>query len=327
MARRALRQPLSSSSSEETPDPVEEALKLSRQMVADEILNAEVAKKKAETAKAVAEAAKAEAATERVESGAGKGPEDGFKFKGGIDLGEFNIMGMLTKQTDELKVLKQEAETAASQQHQVSEELRERLHAKEMEVMTTGFNAQMLTLSKMIESNANKGSFLDEYDRTKAFAAAIGMVAPGSQATDMQTTLELKKLEFDQTKEMRRLAREEKSEQRKWDLELRRLDDDRANKKVEQDRQERKDNMFASAPAAIGAAIAKGIQDSGGSDAPVTKKGKTYRAEVAPGQALEFECPGCSQPVALGPTAKSAVCANCGTMVTATRTGEAEAEE
>lgn len=330
MARRAMSQSSSSQSDEE--DPIAEARKIKRGLMADEIVEAELAKTKAEREESEAKAAKAKAEREKVESGEAtkKEPESGIKTKGEFDIGKFNIQEMLTKQTDELKELKKEAEQAASQQHAISEDLRERLHTKELEVQNTRFEAQMQILTKMIEANASRGSFMDQYNMTKDLATQIGFAAPGAQATDLQTTLELKKLDFEQTREMRRLAREDKAEERRWQLEVRRLDDERDGRKADQARQEKRDDMFAKTPAVFGAAIAKGIIDSGsgGSEAPDKSKAKAYHVEAAQGDSGEVDCPGCNQPIGIGPTARTAVCANCGTRLIVKRTGgEIQVEE
>lgn len=330
MARRAMSQSSSSQSDEE--DPIAEARKIKRGLMADEIVEAELAKTRAEREKAEADAAKAKADRERAESGESKGKEGdtGFKLKGSMDIGDFKIQEILTRQTEELKELKREAEESAGRQQAISEDLRERLHTKELEVQNTRFEAQMQILTKMIEANASKGNFMDQYNMTKELATQIGFAAPGAQATDLQTTLELKKLDFEQTRELRRLAREDKSEERRWQLEVRRLDDERDGRKADQARQEKRDDMFAKAPAVVGATIAKGIIDSGsgGSEAPDKSKAKAYHVEAAQGDSGEVDCPGCNQPIGIGPTAKTAICANCGTRLIVKRTGgEIQVEE
>jgi len=297
-------------------------------MMADELIETEVAKKRAEREKAEAEAAVARAQRAKVESG-DSGTSGGIKI-----TGNFDIFQLLAAQQSDLKQLKDEAEESASRQAGISDDLRERLHAKELDVMKTSFEAQMQTLTNLIASNASKGNFFEQYNQAKELATQLGYVAPGAATSDLQTTLALKKLEYEHGAEERRNRREERAEQRKWDLELRRLDDEREARRKKEDREAKRDEMFANAPAMVGGAIAKGLidhQGTGGvanSTAPGSTKKARHSIQAGEGESGEAECAECSAPVAVGPTARSAVCANCGTKFSIKRVqGAAEEEE
>ncbi|GAI91654.1 unnamed protein product [marine sediment metagenome] len=54
--------------------------------------------------------------------------------------------------------------------------------------------------------------------------------------------------------------------------------------------------------------------------APRGKQG--HHVEAGWGDIGEVECPGCSQPLAIGSTARVAICANCGEKVSVKRVGE-----
>jgi len=175
------------------------------------------------------------------------------------------------------------------------------------------FQTQMEVLTKMIESRASQKTFMEQFTEAKQTAEALGMAHPSPETGDLQTKLALEKLKFEQTVELRRLAKEEKAEARTWQLELRRLDDERDARKVEATRQVKRDEMFANAPAVIGGAIAKGLMETGGGGVSGAPKGKMgHHVEAGVGESGEFECSSCSQPVGIGPTAKSATCSNCG---------------
>lgn len=264
----------------------------------------------------------AEAASEKVEEK--KEPEQGFKMKGEFDLGRFNVQEMLMQQQSELRDLKKEADEAARSQTAISEDLRERLHAKEMEVLKTSFEAQMQILTKMIESNASRGSFADQLNAAREIAKELGFSQPTGQVEDPMTALKLKEMEFNQTLELRRLAREEKMSDRDWQLQLRRLDDERDRARREMERNARKDEMFAKTPEIIGRAIGQAM--IGGQEAPTheaapKQRRSSYHIEAYDGDAGETACPECGGKIAIAPTARSAVCPGCNLRVPITRIG------
>ena len=77
-----------------------------------------------------------------------------------------------------------------------------------------------------------------------------------------------------------------------------------------------KRSMFASPFESLGMAIAKGLLDSNGGisaegRAPTKRKRSGHRLEVGEGESGVTECPECGEPVAIAPTARSAVCSSC----------------
>jgi len=331
-------------------DPLEEAQKFTKQMAAGSIIESEVAKAKASAAKATAEAEEAKTKAERARSGEDKTKEtpnqSPVKVTGSVDLGNFNYQEILQQQQQDLKDLKKDADDQAGRQATVSNELREKLHDKEMEVLKTSFGAQMQVLTKMIEGNASKGSFMEQYNGALETAKALGFNQP--QITgDLSVQMELKKMEFNQVMEMKKAAREEKRADREFQRQLNRDADERErqlnrdveereDKKDERSRQARRDDMIAKTPQYIGGAIAQGLltnEGKGGgvaqeatseapseAKAPKGKQGK--HIEAGWGDSGELECPGCSEPLAIGPTAKVAVCANCSERVSIRRVGQ-----
>jgi len=271
------------------------------------------AKHKAEMAKLRKEETSADAAVEK--TGEKKEDTGGIKTKGEFNIGSFNIQEMLQQQITDRDKLKDEAETAAANQQQISNDLRERLHAADILVLKTGFEAQMQMLTKMIESNASKGNFTEELTAARTIAEELGYQKGAAGGGSEMIQLELKKLDFEHQMAMRKMAKEDKSEERRWQMELRRLDDERESKKAELAQQAKKDDMFAKAPEVIGRAIGRAAMESSGgvgAEAPVSAGGKTRGIEVGLGEGGEFPCVQCKQPVAIGPTARSAVCAGCG---------------
>ncbi len=334
MAGQALGKPSSSQDqSQNETDPLVEAQKFTKQMAANAIIESEVAKSKASVAKAEAEAEEARAKAERAKSGESSTKESPVQIKGSVDLGHFNYQEILERQQKDLKDLKQEADQQATSQQAISDDLRERLHAKEMDVMKTSFEAQMQTLGKMIESNASKGTFMDQYNGMIEMAKTLGFHQP-QMAGEVGTQMALKKLEFEQTSELRRMAREDKRADREFQRQLNKDADDREADKVERARLEKRDEMFANAPKVLGSAIAQGylasaskgegggITEAANQGAKASQGNQGYQVEAGWGENGQVECPNCHQPVAIGPTARVALCANCSGKLSIVRIGE-----
>ncbi len=329
MAGQALNQNQNPLKPESGGDPLEEAQKFTRQMAANALIENELAKSKAGVVEAEA---KAESAKKKAEGGGGTQEGDGpLKVKGSVDLGTFNYQDLLKQQSDDLKALKTEADQSAANQAAISDDLRERLHAKEMEVLTTSFGAQMQVLTKMVESNASRGSFMDQYNGVMEMAKTIGLSQP-QLAGDVSQQMTLEKMKFDQNLELRKMAREEKRADRDFQRQLNVDAEEREDKKTEREQQAKRDDLIAKAPKVIGSAIAAGLlanQGNGGGvseEAPAPAKApegeEPKHVEAGWGEGGEVECPGCEQPIAIGPTARTAVCANCGERVPVKRVGE-----
>ncbi len=252
----------------------------------------------------------------------------GFKVTGGLDMGHINYQELMQQQIADREVLRQEAANAAANQQQVSESLREKLHSSEMELIKTSFGAQMQMLNKTIEGTASRGNFMDEYNGMMEVAKALGMAHPQA-SNEMSTQLDLKKMEFDNTRELRRMSREDKRADREFQRQLNKDAEDREDKKADREVQaataaaaiqaeREKRNMWATPFETIGMALGKGLLDSNGGvsadldEQPQHKQKRSKkRLEVDEGESGITNCPECGDPVAIAPTARSAVCSSC----------------
>ena len=252
----------------------------------------------------------------------------GFKVTGGIDMGHFNYQELMQQQIADRDALKEQAEQAAANQQQVSESPRQKLHEAELELIKTSFNAQLQLLNKTIEGSTSRGNFMDEYNNMQEVAKALGMAHPQA-SNDMSIQLDLKKMEFENTRELRRMAKEDKAADREFQRQLNRDADEREDKKTERETQRmtaaaaiqaerEKRNMFAAPFETIGMALAKGLMDSNGGvsanagdQSPRKPKRSGKKLEVGEGESGVTSCPECGEPVAIAPTARSAVCSSC----------------
>lgn len=304
-------------------DPIGKAQKTTRAMIADDMVSAEVDKKKAEADKAKAEAEEAKARARRAEAGTASS---------GLNIeGKFNIQELYAQREANLAALTAQAQEQAATQAGITENLREQLHAAQIDTLKTGFMAQMDIMTKMIEGTASKGTFIDQFEQAQQLATKLGYLEPGTGASDIQATLLIKKMEFEQIRESRRETREAKAEERRWQMALRKIDDEREARIEDQKRQAKKDEMIANAPAMIGGAIAKGLADR--PETGISEAGtKRSVIEAGVGDSGTVKCGNCKQPVAIGPTARTADCAGCGAKYSIKRvasdsTSEAAAEE
>jgi hypothetical protein len=322
MAARAFRQ--SSQSKNEGEDPIESARKFRKEMIADDLLESQLAESRAKRVKAEAEAKEAEARARKIASGEETGGP--FQIKGGLNLGTIDLQKEREETQRRLEEAKREQDEVLKATGQENQALREKIHEMEMKNLAITFQTQMEGLQKIIERQGSQKSFIEQYteamETAKTLGFQMGQPAGGSSA---ELQLQLKKLDFDQAVTLRNLAREEKAEARKWDLELRRLDDDRKAKEAELAAAQRRDDMIASFPQAIGGAIARGVMESrGGGGAPGVAsepRGKTsHHIEAGPGESGETPCPECGEVMAIGPTARAAVCPGCGLRVPIHRT-------
>lgn len=305
-------------------DPIEEARKTKRQLIADEMLEGERVKARSERMEAEAKAKKA---LVDVETAGDKQERGGFQVKGSVNLGEFDIQAQVREANAEAKRLKDQMEDQLAREGQVNDQLKEALHKKELEIVELGLNAQIKTLADMIQKGTNQRGFLEQYNELMTMAKTLGLANPQAGSNAM-VSIELEKLKFDQTLELRRLDAEAQERERKYQMDLRRMDDERAWKKEEFKRQEQRDQMLPKGLNVIGQAIAQGLMTGNPGQAvsgtveeqPIESASKAYHVEANPNEAGSFDCPKCGTQVGLGPTSTVAVCAKCGTRVEIKRT-------
>ena len=274
----------------------------------------------------VAELKKKVEGTAGKSSGESKPTESPVKFevKGGVNLGEIDFAEERRKAAEELRQMQKDQEQNLRTLGAQNEALRDKIHEKEMQVLQLSFQSQMDILNKMIESNASKGDFTQQLAAARAIAQELGYSpAPtGSGGGDLQNQIKLKEMEFNNSLAIRKLDEEAKDREFQRKLDMQRLEDDRQYKKMEAERQAKRDEFFASFPEAIGRGLARGmsehVRSSGGagedekSHAISNKKQAQPGIEAGEGEAGEADCINCGKTMAIGSSAKEAVCAGCG---------------
>lgn len=267
---------------------------------------AEIAKYKKQTTSATVEA-------EKVEN---KGYEPPIKMTGQIDLGRIS----LTDQINESKRESQEAQAALSNRLDAAEEREkvalERAHQAELAAVQKEMSTRLEGLEKAIQQGFSQKTIMQQLQEVRDLAGELGFSRPDPSlpgAADASVRIQLMQLELQEKREDRAFKWKMREDEKRWQLEMQKLSDERDARRQQQESDKQKWQMFANAPQMIGGAIAKGLIDRGSqevTEVPGIGKRKVIEANV--GEAGTVPCAECTAPVAVGPTAKVAQCADCG---------------
>lgn len=276
---------------------------------ADELEDLEHEEKKAEIEK---KTKAAEAAAKSLDDKPATEPP--FKVTGGLNLGNINLQEQQQALVSELRTLKKEADDQTQATGQQNVQLRDKIHEKELEmlkvVLQTQLEASNARLQQLIEQGVNKKSFAQEYESAIELAKQLGFMKPEAGG-DSMVAIELKKLDFDHQTALRKMSREEKASDRQWQIELRRLDDDRDARQQELQVKKQQYDLLSKTPEIIGQTIGRVLMEQGGIAQGGGTEPLTYHIEAKPGEAGTTQCPNCGTAVGIGPTSTSAICAKC----------------
>jgi hypothetical protein len=271
------------------------------------------------------ETKKAKLAKEKkdAEAAAAGDPNVGFKISGGVNLGTIDLQAQQREAREKLEKLEQENRASNQALANENSQLRETLHAQDIKFVEASLKSQIDNLGNTIKQNMNAGerkSFMEQYNETLEMAQKLGMQpGGGGAASDLQTQLSLKKLEFENQIALRRFDREMKAEDRRFSLELKKAErEDRYQQEKLSLEKQKMDSLFK-APETIGKIVAKAIMDadSGGVEGEAISGAIPLTADA--GEFGEVPCPKCQTNVAIGPTGNRAVCAGCGQPFSITR--------
>lgn len=270
----------------------------------------------------------ADGESEKVERKSGDSSEPAFKLTGGVKLDIDPVRDQREAREAAERVSARAAEAKEKTDEEIkrltverdekARELQDNKLTTVMREMTGSFNSALKTMNEKLEevrAGADPTTMVSQFKVLSKLSEEIASMRGTPAVGDSALQLEITKLEMSNARAEREFQARLAQEARQWDLEKIKLEDDRHFRKQEADRQQRKDDMFANAPAAVGSAIAKGMMDAEGansiSKAPKSKVGQHVEAGV--GESGEFECSSCGHPVAIGATARAAVCSSCET--------------
>jgi len=292
---------------EEEKDPIDEALAIKKKLAAGTIIDGEIAA--------------AQAKIDRAGSGGGGGTQ--FIVKGGVDIGTIDLQAERARNEQLLTEAKKEAEAAVRTTGQDNVQLREKIHDLEMAQLAINLEGKIQGLTQILEAkNVPQKTFIDQYKETMELVETMKSqmgVQPGQMiAPELQ--IQILKLDHEHTLTIESLHDAREDSRRKWEIELRRIDDDRADKKAELDIKRQQNQSWGQGFEVVGKALAQGFMEGGGEGAVAQQPGapraprgkKAYHIDVPLNQGGTANCPECNETVGIGPTAKKAVCPKCG---------------
>lgn len=259
-------------------------------------------------------------------------PEPQFQVRGGVNIDIDPLRDakearetserVRKEKEDEVKEEKAKRERAEEERRKAEDDLKKSEMASAIKELGGQFATalkEMNTKIDAVKAGADPVSLVSQFSALEQLTKKINEIRmEGGGGVNPSIQLEITKLNIESARAEREFQVKMKQDDRNWELEKIKLQDQRYFKQQEAERQQRKDDMFASAPQVLGGAIARGIMEkqagrvSGSVPPPTTSKTPQHHVEAPVGEAGEVECAGCSQPVAIGPTARNAVCSNCG---------------
>ncbi len=265
-----------------------------------------------------------------------------FKISGGINLGNIDLMEQQRIAREEAELLRQEKEAEIKELRQKAETLAEEKRHLEIKQVQETLNNKLDALAQAIATGRTpQKSLLEQLNEAQAMAQQLGFVRPsdviasGSGAgRSPQLDIELMKLRMEEQAREREFKRQWRADEKNWDLQVKKLEQDAYFKREEMARAKARDEMFASLPQMIGGAIAAGLVEADKSGALRSQPRQAPQAPAggapagskvlaAPGESGMARCPKCNTEVAIGATATEAVCAGCGFAMPIERTTEA----
>lgn len=270
----------------------------------------------------------------------GQKPEPPFKVTGEFNLGKIDVQEQQRQAQAAAEQARKDANTAVEKERERADNLSSELQKERIDGIRHDFENKFIELTKTIDKLAAAPKkderpiheqFKEQFTALQALAKELGLEKT-STGQDPMVQLELAKLNYQQSKEEREFKWKMRQDEKNFQLQLKQLDKDDVYRNATLAQQARKDDMIASFPQQIGAAIAKGILDnegragtpSGGISQNQSSPSKPYQLEAPEGESGEVPCPTCEargQPtkVGIGPDTTTAECAWCGSKFDVTR--------
>jgi len=245
-----------------------------------------------------------------------KGPID---IHGSINMGDVDLQA----QAKEAKEAAEAARIVSEARLEKSEEARRAAeaakHKTEMEMVSSQFNQKLDVLAQAIAAGLKQKDFAAQYNDIMTQASHLGLTKPSENTGnggDITGRLAIMKLEQEISREARESKRLERREDKQWELEKTKLEDERNARAMELQQKAKRDEMWQATPTMLGDAIGKAIMAGGKSaktkaTAPAKETSRENSLHVGFGESGETACPDCGGIIAIGETARMGVCAKC----------------
>ena len=271
-----------------------------------------------------------------------------FKVSGGINLGNIDIQENMRRSEEKAELERKEAAARIAEERARREASEARVRDIEISMLREQISTQMSNLEKMISTNkpVQQRSFMEQYEEIVGMANKLGMaerqqVATGSSSDDARLKLEIMRIQAELAKEEREFKREMRNDERRWQVELAKLDIEKKNHADKLQHEKDRNELFSNAFKNVGSAIASGLMATAEASAaagpvarsaptqerpptherpgprprstpPSTEASENLSVEVPYGRAGEVTCPTCQEPIGIGPNTTKAMCAGCG---------------
>jgi hypothetical protein len=254
--------------------------------------------------------------------------EPPFKVTGGINLGQIDLQENMRRTEEKAEADRKEAQKQVAEERSRREAAEDRARALEVAALREQIADKMANLERMIAQGVRQPkSFLEQFEEVQSAATKLGMTERGNGGEDPKLKLELLKMQADMAREDRVFKQQMRNDDKRWNLELAKLDIEKKNHSERIAHEHERNEMFANAFKNVGAAIASGLManaaaETGGGPMPgpiATKatpprkrKAGSFKIQAAPGRAGAVACPQCGTEIGIGPTTVHASCAGCG---------------
>lgn len=258
----------------------------------------------------------------------GQQPEAPFKVSGEVSLGKIDFQEQQRQEREQSEKARKEKDEQIQKERERAQQLEQQLYTERMEGLRRDFDSKIGDLHKTIEKLIDAKQkderplheqFRDQFTALNELAKEMGLERTSS-GQDPMIQLELAKLQYQTAREEREFKREMRNDEKRWQIELQKLQDDREYKRAQIEQQSRKDDFIASGFQHIGGAIAQGMRESEGGppqpghiSQPARSGAQAYRLRIPPNAAKTFACPNCKTAVSVGPTTVTGQCIECGT--------------
>jgi DNA repair exonuclease SbcCD ATPase subunit len=265
-------------------------------------------------------------------------PEPLFKVSGGINLGNIDLQAEQRLAREEAEKMRQEKEAEIKELRQKTESLAEEKRQLEIKQVQDTMNAKLDALAQAITAGrTSQKSLIEQLNEAQTMATQLGFVRPSdvspSTGRSPQLEIELMRLKMDEAAKEREFKRMWRNDEKTYELQVKKLEQEIMFKREELNRQKARDEMFAQMPQLIGGAIAAGLMEAdktgtlqrkeSAPQAPASAPPAGNKVLAGPGESGVASCPKCKTEVAVGATATEAVCAGCGFSMPIERTKEA----
>ena len=262
----------------------------------------------------------------------GQQPDPAFKVTGAVNLGNIDIQEQQRQaqaQADKVRTDK-DGELKTEREHSAG--LQDQLNKERTDSIRRDFDGKLTELNKTIErlGTATKKDerplheqFKEQLTSLRELAQDLGLEKT-STGQDPMIALELAKLNYSQAREEREFKWKMRQDEKNFQLETRRAEDDRHYKQGLLQAQSKKDEMLANLPEQIGGALARGVLDSSRRGAPQQRPVGQSRAgpqtiRIGEGESGTIGCAECESVIEVAPTTTVAQCLGCNARYPVTR--------